>query len=193
MCKRHNLQRGRHRENSRRLLRGLHLGVDDKCKPQLLLQVLDFLAVVGHTHTRDCSAAADALGNGTAQKVQFISLRHGDQQVRLLNPGLHQYAVARSVADDAHDIIVVGDGLDLPGDNVDDRDIMSLVRQLFYKSRTYISGADDDNLHSLFFVLGTHDNASSDSYSPLCSVFSDAAFPSPPLRPALHRNNIRMI
>ena len=69
------------------------------------------------------------MGRGAGQKVNFIRVRGGDQQVRFFDPCLQQGVHAGAVAGDRHDIILLLRLLQHMGIGVNQRNVMILGRQ----------------------------------------------------------------
>ena len=112
-----------------------------------------FLAVIGGSDTGDGSAVTHLLGHRAAQKVEFVRLGNGDEQIGLFNTGLLQNAVTGAVAHNTHDIKATGQGLNFLGVLVHDDDIVAFLDQLFHQGAANLSAANNDDLQAAFFCF----------------------------------------
>ena len=90
--------------------------------------------------------AAGLLGDRAAEQVELVGARHGDDQVGLPEPGLHQDAQARAVAPDAHDVIDLRRVADHALADVDDRHVVSLADKLLGQRMANLAAAYNDDM-----------------------------------------------
>ena len=137
----------REAQHARDLLRRLPVGVDRHGKPQIVLQHIHMLGVRGVSDARDRVLRADLVRHQAGKEVQFVAVRHGKHQIRVLRADRFQHRIDRAVADVADHILRGADLLDHRFVLIDDRDLVSFLQQLHRKGRSHLAAADDDNLH----------------------------------------------
>ena len=140
-------------EDARGLLGCLQLRVDNHGQSQLFPQVADLGAVVRCAHPGNGSAAANPFCNRAAQQIELVGVGDGDDEVGVLDAGLHLNAVAGAVAHNAHDVKQPGDALDALGGLVDDGEVMALPAELFDQGGAHLAAAHDDDAQSLRLSL----------------------------------------
>ncbi len=142
-------QRRRQIEDAGRFAGCLQLRIDDHGKAEFFAQIVDLFAVVRCADSGDSGTVADTLGHRAAQKVQLVGVRHGNDQVGVLDAGFHLHAVAGAVADDPHDVVQIGQFLDFLGVCVDQSDVVPLFGQLGDERLPDLAAADNDDFQSL--------------------------------------------
>ena len=147
------LQRCGQIQDAGRLSSRLHLGIDDHGKAQLLPEIAHLPAVVGGAHTSDGGAVCHLLTHRAAQKVEFVRLGDGDQQVGSFDAGLLEHTIAGAVALDAHNIIKVCQRLCLLSVPVHDGNIVPFLTQLFHQRAAHLAAAHDDDPQTAFFFF----------------------------------------
>ena len=157
-------QRLRAGEKPRDLTGRLQLRVDDHGQAQLLAQIGQLLAVIGIAHARDRrQIAAGLAGNRAAQQVQFVGACHGDDEIGLLQPRLHEHAQAGAVAADAHHVKDLGRIADDALARIHHGNIMPLADKPLGQRMAHLAASDDDDVHAGRFFLRRTDQHTASS------------------------------
>ena len=148
-----NLKGSRQIENSGCLLGCLKLGIDNHGKTQLVPEVADLLAVIGRSYPCNRTAVTHLLGNRTAEQVELVGIRNRDDKVSVLNSRFHLNTVAGTVAHYAHDVIEVGEALNLLRILVYYGNVMTLLAQLLHERSSDLAAADDNNIQAILIIV----------------------------------------
>ena len=148
-----NLKSGRQIEDSGRLLGCLELRIDNHGKTKLIPEVTDLLAVIRSSDPGNRTAVTYLLGNRTAEQIELVGIRNRDDEVSVLNSRFHLNTVAGTVAHYAHDVIEVGEALNLLRILIDYCNIVAFLAQLLHKCPSDLAAADDNNIQAILIIV----------------------------------------
>ena len=148
-----NLKGSRQIENSGCLLGCLELRIDNHGKTKLIPEVTDLLAVIRSSDPGNRTAVTYLLGNRTAEQVELVGIRNRDDEVSVLNSRFHLNTVAGTVAHYAHDVIEVGEALNLLRILVYYGNVMTLLAQLLHERSSDLAAADDNNIQAILIIV----------------------------------------
>ena len=106
-------------------------GFTDRLSPQVLRDQRQLAAVFGVSDAGDGVPRADFFCDQAAQQIQFVRHRHRNQQIRRIDAGFHLRCIGCTVSLDAKNVQVLARLLQGLAAAVDDRNLMSLARELF--------------------------------------------------------------
>ena len=90
---------------------------------------------------------AELFGHQTAQKIQLVRGRDGDEKIRRVHARLLLRGAGRAVSFHAENVQILRRLLQRRAAAVDDRYIVSFARKLLGQRAADLSVADDDDLH----------------------------------------------
>ena len=90
-----------------------------------------------------------AVGRHAAQQIHLVRPRHGDQQIRLLHPGLNQHIHGSAVPVHYHDVIALFAGFQYIQIGIYQCQVIPLRSQLAGQSCPHLAVAGNDYLHGL--------------------------------------------
>ena len=121
--------RGRESENASDLAGGRLFGIDRHRKTEIVSHNPELLLVLGIPHAGDGMRRSEFLGTHADKKIDLVSVRAGDHEIRRLRSGFFLDAVQRAVAADADDVAGVYDILDDRLVDIDNGDVVRLGRK----------------------------------------------------------------
>ena len=124
------------------------LGVDNHSQTKLVLEVRRVNIIFGVLKSCDSTAVCRLLCHKTAEQVKLVVARHGYKQVGMIHTGILLGRARGTVADNAHDIQLVCNSLNLGGVLVNYSDVVALRVQLCRKGRANLSASYDNYVHS---------------------------------------------
>ena len=138
---------GRNTKRSCNLRGAQKFGVYRQAQPQVLRDQRQLAAVFGVSDAGDGVPRADFFCNQAAQQIQFVRHRHRNQQIRRIDAGFHLRCIGCTVSLDAKNVQVLARLLQGLAAAVDDRNLMSLARELFRECASDLSVTNNDYFH----------------------------------------------
>ena len=131
------------------LLSCLFLWVDGHGQTEHILHGIDLLSVLRIPDSGNgMQLWIEAVRRGTGQQVDFVRVRRGNQQIRLLHTRLQKGIHGSTVSGDRHHIVLLLRLLQHTGIGINQRNIVTFRGKQSCQRRSHFSVACNDNIHS---------------------------------------------
>ena len=139
---------GRELQHPDHFLRAGRVRIHRHTQPQVILDQGEDIVVLWIPHPGDGVAGSQFPPCQTGKNVLLIRLRHRDQKIGFLDPGLPERGNGRPVATDSENIRPFHDRCNLLLRHIDDGHIVFICRQLFSQRGSHASASNYDNIHT---------------------------------------------
>ena len=127
---------------------GRKLGIDRHGNTELVADKAEIGHILRITHARDRMAVGSLSGDQTGEKVDLVVCRDRDDEVGVLHARLEQNLIACAAAGNSREVETVGQLLQTPFGQVDERQIMPLCGELLRQCGAYLAAAYNYDAHT---------------------------------------------